>query len=148
MKLPSIAVRHLLLTLFAAFLVVSCAHPAAGQEKSPVTHTKDSLETVKKNLKEGKALLLDVREQDEWDEGHLAQARLLPLSKLEEIKDPQAVVKGNDAKKIIYCHCRAGRRALAAAELLQKLGFEARPLKPGFDELVAGGLEKAPPAKK
>ena len=35
-------------------------------------HTKDSLDKVKENVAQKKALIVDVREQGEWDEGHLA----------------------------------------------------------------------------
>jgi rhodanese-related sulfurtransferase len=72
---------------------------------------------------------------------------LLPLSKLREAKDPKALLKDLDAKKVIYCHCRAGGRALTAAKLLQQQGFEVRPLKQGYEELMKGGLPKAPDEK-
>src|SRR5262249_23255597 len=45
-------------------------------------HTKDSLDTVKQNLAAKKAVLIDVREIGEWKRGHLADARLVPLSEL------------------------------------------------------------------
>lgn len=108
-----------------------------------VQHTKDSLETVKKNLKEKKAVLLDVREKKEWDEGHLEQAVLVPLSKLKEGTDPKALAKELDPKTIVYCHCRAGARAITAAEILKKKGYDVRPLKQGYAELLEGGLPKS-----
>ena len=46
-------------------------------------HTMDSLTTVQENLKAKKAVLRDVREVDERSEGHLSQAALHPLSKIE-----------------------------------------------------------------
>ena len=63
-----------------ALAIFSLARLAVAQQ--PVTHTKDSLETVKENLKEGKAILVDVRELSEWDAGHLKGAVLVPQSKL------------------------------------------------------------------
>jgi len=68
--------RYLPQLVFVLFVVVLAPAALAAE------HTKDSLETVKKNLKEKKAVLLDVREQREWDAGHLQQALLVPLSKL------------------------------------------------------------------
>lgn len=106
-------------------------------------HTKDSVATIKKNLEEKKAVILDVREQDEWDAGHLSQAKLVPLSKLSDEAATKKALEGVDKKTIVYCHCRAGRRALTAAEALQKMGFDVRPLKQGFDELVKEGFPKA-----
>ena len=84
-----------------------------------------------------------MREKDEWNEGHLEQATLVALSKLQKGTDPKGVSKDLDGKKIVYCHCRAGRRALTAAELLKKQGFDVRPLKLGYEELLEAGLPKA-----
>ena len=103
-----------------------------------------SLEDVKRRLDAKEPLtLVDVREKDEWNEGHLEQAILLPLSALQKGTDPKSVNAELDGKKIVYCHCRAGRRALTAAELLKKQGFDVRPLKQGYEELLEGGLKKA-----
>lgn len=107
-----------------------------------IEHTKDSLETVRKNLKEKKAILLDVRSEEEWKSGHLQVAKWLPLTKLQQEGVPEAEL---DKSKIIYCHCRSGRRALAAAEILAKAGYDVRPLKQGFEELVQAGFPAAPP---
>ncbi len=49
-------------------------------------HTKDSLDTVKKRLKNEKAVLIDVRELSEWDAGHLKDAKLVPLRNSPETK--------------------------------------------------------------
>lgn len=102
--------------------------------------TKDTPADVKKALEAKKAVLLDVREQSEWDDGHLKDAMLLPLSKLKKA-DAKDLDLPKD--KAIYCHCRAGSRALQAAELLQKLGYEVRALKPGYKDLLDAGFPKA-----
>jgi len=107
-------------------------------------HTKDSVATVQKNLADKKAVLLDVRELKEWEEGHLKDAQLAPLSKLEAGSDVKEFAKNLRKDTIIYCHCRAGSRALMAAELLQKAGYDARPLKQGYEDLLRAGLPKAP----
>jgi rhodanese-related sulfurtransferase len=111
----------------------------------PLTHTKDSLEEVKANVKAGKALILDVREQAEWEEAHVAGAIHIPKSKLDAAAGdelPKLLVK-LDKSKVIYTHCKAGRRALACGELLKKQGYDVRPLKPGTEELLQAGFEKA-----
>ncbi len=115
----------------------------ADRAASAIDPTKDSTADVQLRLKEKKAILLDVREQKEWDEGHLKDAVLLPLSKIEAGADPKEVVKDLKKDTIIYCHCRAGRRALSAAEKLIKQGYDVRPLKPGYEELLKAGFEKA-----
>jgi phage shock protein E len=129
--------RALLLSIALAML---CTLPTT-KVLAADEHTKDSLDTIKKNLADKKAVILDVREKREWDAGHLKQAQLVPLSDL--TKDKKAAVKGIDKKQIVYLHCRSGRRSLQAAEILKSMGFDARALKPGYAELLKAGFPKA-----
>ena len=120
--------------------------PSFADDKPTFTrdgHTTDSLSKVRKQLKAGKATLLDVREQNEWDEGHLKSARLLPLSILREgkLSEKQKKLLPKDAP--IYCHCRSGGRVLAVAKILKAKGIDIRPLKSGYADLVKAGFEKA-----
>jgi len=106
-------------------------------------HTMDSLDTVKMALKEDKAILLDVREKSEWDAGHLKDARSLPLSTITAGVKAVEVAKVAPPGKIVYCHCGAGIRCLKAADELKKLGYDVRPLKPGYRDLLKAGFEPA-----
>jgi rhodanese-related sulfurtransferase len=131
--------RHLAAMIFCAALGVISARAAE--------HTSDSLEKVKQNVAAKKALILDVREQSEWEEGHLAGAKLVPLSKLRAGRSSKEYVeqlaKEAPQEKIIYCHCRAGVRALTAGDILKELGYDVRPLKQGYEELIEAGFPKA-----
>jgi len=132
--------RPLLLTLAALI--------ASDRLSFAADHTKDPPQAVLKKVTENQAVLIDVREQSEWDAGHLHQALLVPLSDLR-------VAAKNDAEllkrltrqlpkdKPIYAHCRSGGRCLIAADILTELGYEVRPLKPGYDELLKAGFKKA-----
>jgi rhodanese-related sulfurtransferase len=64
------------------------------------------------------AVLLDVREDDEWRRGHAAGARHIPMgevsARLEEI-DPQAK---------LYVICKAGGRSAKVAQYLASNGYE------------------------
>jgi rhodanese-related sulfurtransferase len=115
-------------------------------------HTQDSFETIKKNLAEEKAVMVDVRERREWDRGHLKDARLLPISELNRIRSDKAAQKKLAEKlpadRIIYCQCAKGVRALLAGEVLEKLGYDVRPLAAGFDELSKSGFETVKPEKQ
>src|SRR5882724_5034051 len=87
--------------------------------QEPATHTKDPLDAVKDNLKSGKALVVDVREQNEWDAGHLKGAILIPQSKLKAESQLAELLKVLPKDKIIYTHCRAGGRALTCGDILK-----------------------------
>lgn len=106
-------------------------------------HTKDTPEEVKKALKDGKAVLLDVREKDEWDDGHLKDAKLLPLSTLKGGAKAEDVAKVAPKDAVVYLHCGSGVRSLKAADELKKLGYDVRPLKPGYKDLLKAGFEPA-----
>jgi rhodanese-related sulfurtransferase len=106
-------------------------------------HTKDSLDTVKQAMAEKKAILVDVREPEEWEEGHVAGARLVPLSVLEKGVNPQELARVLPKDKIIYCHCLAGGRCRDAAAILKPLGYDVRALKPGYPQLEKAGFPTA-----
>ena len=65
------------------------------------------------------ALLIDVRDQSEFDAGHLPGARLLPRDTLpERIGDLVT-----DKHAPIVCYCGGGNRGALAADTLQTLGY-------------------------
>ncbi len=65
-------------------------------------------------------VILDVREKEEYDQGHIAQARLLPRGLL-EIRINDAVP---DKSTNILLHCRRDTRAALAGHTLQQLGYQ------------------------
>ncbi|MCM8538933.1 MAG: rhodanese-like domain-containing protein [Lentisphaeraceae bacterium] len=98
----------------------------------------EHLDALKQELAEGKAQLLDVREFNEWQAGHLKQAFLAPLSQLEGFQEPDDVEM--DVKT--YIHCRSGQRVLRAKPILEEMGFEeVIALNEGFEELASNGFE-------
>jgi rhodanese-related sulfurtransferase len=78
--------------------------------------------------------LLDVREQDEWDAGHIDGAQHVPLgelgSRLAEVPKAQVVV----------AVCRSGSRSDRAAEGLRLSGFRAENLDGGVTAWSRAGL--------
>ncbi len=74
--------------------------------------------TVHEIKSAGKVLqLIDVRSPDEWDQGHIPNARHLFLGELREHLD-----KLNKVKPVAV-YCNSGYRASIAASILQKAGF-------------------------
>jgi len=127
----------------AIVLAVCCLAIAARAAE----HTEDSLDRVKQNLADKKAVLVDVRELAEWKRGHLQAATLVPLSELKQSDtdaDVQRKLREHLPKdRIIYCHCASGVRVLKAADILGKLGYDVRPLAAGFDDLREAGFPVA-----
>ncbi len=68
-------------------------------------------------LKSGKAVLIDVREPDEWIKEHVPEAHLIPLSGFNPDDFPR------DHDKIAVFHCRSGGRTEAAAPQILRTGF-------------------------
>lgn len=70
------------------------------------------------NLVKNKEFLLDVREEYEYQEGHIKGAVNLPLREILSQKD--SLPKDKD----IYVYCRSGHRSADAVNFLKSLGFE------------------------
>lgn len=99
------------------------------------------IQTMLEEIQAGKAQLLDVREPDEWDAGHLTISTLVPLSNLREMEEPDESISRNLKT---YLHCRSGGRVQVAAPILSEMGFNnVIPLAEGFATLADMGLEQA-----
>lgn len=70
------------------------------------------------NLLKNKEFLLDVREEYEYQDGHIKEAINIPLREILEKKD--ILPKDKD----IYVYCRSGHRSADAVNFLKSLGFE------------------------
>ncbi|MBA6363831.1 hypothetical protein H4J69_16660 [Colwellia sp. BRX10-9] len=83
------------------------------------------------------ALVLDVREPNEWQEGHLEGAVAIPRGVLEmKISDEES-----DHQRPIVTYCASGGRAALAAATLRQMGYIAAiASEAGFDDLQATGL--------
>jgi len=112
-----------------------------------IEFTDDSLATVKKNIAEGVAVLVDVRSEDEWKQGHLDGSIFVPVDSLRKPSlAPEKLEKTlppKSEKKILYTFCVVGMRAKQAALILENQGYTVRALKPGYAELVKAGFRPA-----
>jgi rhodanese-related sulfurtransferase len=66
------------------------------------------------------ALVLDVREQSEWSDGHITKAKHIPLGQLNNRLAELEKYKN----KPIVAVCRSGQRSGSACGILKKAGFE------------------------
>jgi rhodanese-related sulfurtransferase len=85
------------------------------------------------------ALVLDVREQSEWADGHIAKAKHIPLGQLKNRLTDLEKFKG----KPIVAVCRSGNRSGSACGILKKAGFEnVHNLAGGMGAWEQAGLPK------
>jgi rhodanese-related sulfurtransferase/glyoxylase-like metal-dependent hydrolase (beta-lactamase superfamily II) len=80
------------------------------------------------------ALLLDVREPDEWEAGHAPDARFLPMGRVQAQQDELP------KDRRIVAVCRLGGRSAAVTEALNSWGFDAVNLAGGMRAWAAAGL--------
>ncbi len=92
-------------------------------EEVSVSELKKILDTRKEDV-----LVLDVREQEEYDIVHLSGSKLIPLGTL-----PSRVNELDTADEI-YVHCKMGGRSAKAAQILKGFGFKkVKNVKGGID---------------
>ena len=116
------------------------------------TRFEELVADAKKNIREispqdaaaksqsGEAVIVDVREKDEWDEEHIPNATHLSRGAIElDIEE-----KVPDLNAMIICHCGGGGRSALAAESLQKMGYKnVRSMAGGFKAWKTAGLPTA-----
>ncbi|MFP5352868.1 MAG: rhodanese-like domain-containing protein [Actinomycetota bacterium] len=84
--------------------------------------------------KQGEAHIIDVREQSEWNAGHIEGALHIPMGeipeRLDDIPDGRALV----------AVCRSGGRSEQVARFLSDKGFEIENLDGGMEAWAKAGL--------
>lgn len=110
--------KRLILLLLAVMLLTAC-----GQDKEnnrEAVYVNITAEEAKQIMDTEKGyIILDVRTQEEYDQGHIPGAILIPNT---EIK-AQAEEVLTDKYQLILVYCRSGRRSKQAAEILVELGY-------------------------
>jgi rhodanese-related sulfurtransferase len=95
---------------------------------------------ARKQVETGDAILIDVREEGDWREGHAQGATHLSRGVIELEIEEQI----SDATKPIICYCGGGSRSALVAESLQKMGYEnVRSLAGGLRAWKQAGLPMA-----
>jgi molybdopterin/thiamine biosynthesis adenylyltransferase/rhodanese-related sulfurtransferase len=84
----------------------------------------------------GEPVVVDVREQDEWDEGHIPGALHIPRGFLESRIERAAP----DPSRRVVVYCSVGNRSVFAAKTLEELGYEdVASLAGGFTDWKRNG---------
>ena len=106
------------------------------------TRVKETdVEDVKRRMDAGeKFLLVDVREDNEWANGHLPKAVHLGRGVIE--RDIETAVPDTGARMILYCG--GGFRSALVADNLQKMGYtNVESMDGGWKGWLAAGLPTA-----
>ena len=78
-----------------------------------------TVEETRKRLETGKARLIDVREESEWEAGHALGAQHIGKGVIE--RDIEQKVPNKNSELILYCG--GGFRSALSADNLQKMGY-------------------------
>lgn len=98
-----------------------------------------------KMVSDGKAILVDVREQEEVDDGMASPAQWLPTSEIESQSEVyHKFLKSLSKDKPVIIYCAAGVRAGRFAITLQGMGFKTYNMG-GFDSWESAGLPTKTP---
>jgi rhodanese-related sulfurtransferase/rubrerythrin len=106
------------------------------------TLTPSEVQAILDKDKKGEFLLLDVRQPEEYEAGHIPGATFIPLGELEARQEEL----DRDKKMITYC--RSGHRSMAAAIALCGLGFkDVHHLEGGINNWLYETISGIPEAK-
>jgi rhodanese-related sulfurtransferase len=97
-----------------------------------------NINKIKQELKENKAVLIDVREDSEVRDGKIEHAIHIPLGLL-KTSENIAKIKNMSRKKKIYFYCRSGTRSQKAIDMLQKYDIKSENAG-GYEVLHKSGL--------
>ena len=108
-----------LIFLFLTVMVLTACGQAKGNDQGAVYMNITAEEAKQIMDTEEGYIILDVREQDEYDAGHIPGAILIPYTQIEEKANDMLP----DKDQLILVYCRSGRRSKIAAEALAELGY-------------------------
>lgn len=140
--LPSRRALVLTLALGASLALGACASaavPSTSPAASPgaTAHANLPAEVSVADaaaLRDAGAFVLDVREQNEWDAGHIPGATLIPLGEL------ASRVGEVPADRTVVVVCRSGNRSAQGRDILRQAGLSAvASMAGGMNDWTAAG---------
>ena len=132
MILLMINIKSMLLLALVAIILISCARMFSRSCQAPRTLTAysnvnaDEFQTL---IADPGVKVLDVRTKEEFDEGHIAGARLVDVNDSAFVEQAMAVL---DVQRPVAVYCRSGRRSARAASLLVERGMKVTNLNGGI----------------
>ena len=127
------------LALLMGSVTLSACSAEAGATENGVTYSTLSATELDALIQSDKVVLVDVRTQEEFAEGHLAGAINIPVDQF----DPKALPKVEGKETILYCRSD-NRSGKAAKAYVEATGQSIRHLDGG---IIAWGGEGLPVQK-
>ena len=148
--------RMLALLLITLCVLSGCTAQGTGRKEVGMSYTQIDQETAKEMMQRRDGhMIVDVRRQEEYDQGHIPGAVLIPNEQI----GTERPEKLPDRDQVILVYCRSGNRSKQAAQKLADMGYtrvyefgglntwtgevvrgEAEPTKTGIQTIyLAGG---------
>ena len=107
--------------MISAVLIILLLFTGCGGNSVEQNSYQEITQDVAKEMMDtGEVVILDVREQYEYDAGNITGAVLLPVGTI--TKDTAAAVI-DDLEAVILVYCRSGNRSKTASQALADLGY-------------------------
>ena len=120
--------RKLLFLTLAVFVISGC-NTSNAQYRNVTVDEADKL------LKQPETYLLDVRTPEEYADGHLEGAKLIPVGELESRLGELEAEKGKE----LVVYCRSGSRSAKASEILSNKGYKVANVEGGINAWRSSG---------
>ena len=101
--------KRICIIIILSFIMISC-------ENKESINTNITLENIKEIVENKEYLIIDVRTEEEYKEGHIKESINIPYNEIDENIEI-------DKDKIIFVYCRSGNRSRIAQEKLTQLGY-------------------------
>ena len=110
--------KKVLFLLIAVILLTACGHTEENDREAVYMNITAEKAKQIMDSEEG-YVILDVRTQEEYDQGHIPGAILIPNTEIEARAEQELP----DKDQLILVYCRSGRRSKLAADILVSLGY-------------------------
>ena len=110
--------KKLVFLLLAVMMLTACGQDKENDQRAVYVNITAEKAKEIMDSEEG-YIILDVRTQEEYDEGHIPGATQLSHEEIAEKAEEMLT----DKNQLILVYCRSGRRSKIAAEALMELGY-------------------------
>jgi phage shock protein E len=142
------SIRKLIVILLASLIVAGCGAPSAVPAAAAAPAAKQvqaidvanlpldvDVQTAAALREQPDVVILDVREQDEWDAGHISGAVFMPMGEV------PARLSEIPTDKTVIVQCRSGNRSSQVTDFLVKQGFtNVHNMSGGINAWQSAGL--------